>query len=74
MDNLLRLASVTDAMKARELLGKHRIRAVIKRIPAGKGESSCGYGVYIYGNVNKTIEILESNGIFLGGLAPDDRL
>ncbi len=71
MDNLLRLSSVTEAMKARELLGKQRIKAIIKRIPSGKGETSCGYGIYIYSNVNKAVEILKQEGIFIRGLAPD---
>ncbi len=72
MDNLLQLSSVTEAMRARDLLKKHRIRALVKRIPASKGRGACSYGLKIYGDYNKAEGILLQNGIMVHGRAPGE--
>lgn len=63
MDNLIRLASVTEAMKSKEILQRHNIKSVIKRIPPTNERYSCGYGLYIPYKVYEAIDILGKYGI-----------
>jgi hypothetical protein len=72
MDKLLRLSSVTQAMKARDLLRKNKIISIVKRIPADKESPTCGYGIYIKGNAEKAVEILQRNGILMRDLPSND--
>lgn len=69
MDNLIKLSSITQSLSARDILKKHGIKSNVKRIPAKRGESTCGYGLYIYNNVDKAISILEDNNIKVSGRA-----
>ena len=43
---IIMVSSVTYAMKSRDLLSRHGIRAYVERIPP-TAESGCGYGVVI---------------------------
>ena len=47
MENIITFATVTHAMKARELLRKHRISANLIRTPAKLRQGSCGYSLVI---------------------------
>ncbi|MCH5303328.1 MAG: DUF3343 domain-containing protein [Ruminococcus sp.] len=70
MDNLVKLNSVTQAMRARDILRSNGIKANIQRIPAGKGEHSCSYGLSINNNnISRAVEILRKNNIKVSGRA-----
>ncbi len=47
LENIITFASVTHAMKARELLRRHRISANLIRTPAKLRRGSCGYSLVI---------------------------
>ncbi len=74
MDNLIKLSSVTQAMKAKEILKKHGINSKIQRIPAKKGQGACGYGLLINNKINEAAEILESNSIKVIGRAFGEKI
>ncbi len=69
MDNLIKLSSVTQAMKARDILRKHGISSKIHRIPAVKGKGACSYGLLINNKLDKAVEILRNNNIKVTGRA-----
>ncbi len=69
MDNLIRLSSVTSAMKARDILKKHGIYSKVQRIPAKKGQGACSYGVLLKNNIEKAVGILNDNNIKILGRA-----
>jgi hypothetical protein len=69
MDNLIRLSSVTQVMKARDILKNNGITSKIHRIPAQKGQASCSYGLLINEDINKAVEIILENDIKILGRA-----
>ena len=69
VDNLIKLSSVTQAMKARDILRKHGINSKVHRIPAVKGQGACSYGLLINKNLIKAVEILRDNNIKIAGRA-----
>ena len=74
MDNLLQLNSVTQAMRARDILRKNGIGAEVQRIPARKGRGVCSYGLRIKNNLNEAVKILRENDIkFTGRVVGDLR-
>lgn len=62
MDNFIRLSSVTEAMKARDILSQYKIFSSVRRIPV-RGGAPCSYGIYIKTNLQKALDVLESHGI-----------
>ncbi|MEE3427657.1 MAG: DUF3343 domain-containing protein [Ruminococcus sp.] len=67
MDNLIRLSSVTSAMRAKDILKKHGIYSKVQRIPAKRGQGSCSYGILLKNNIEKAVDILNDYNIkFLG--------
>lgn len=54
--------SVTYAMKSRELLFRHGIKAYVERLPHTK-ENGCGYGVYVPHGIDEAEQLLRENGI-----------
>lgn len=74
MDDLIKLSSVTQAMKAKDILKKKGIYSKIHRIPAQKGQGACGYGLLIKRNIEKAVEILENNNIKIDGRAFGEKL
>lgn len=69
MDNLIKLSSVTQAMKARDILKKHGINSKLHRIPAEKGQGACSYGLIINRDIKRAAEILRENDINVIGRA-----
>ena len=72
MDKLVKLASVTEAMRARDILKKRGIDSKIARIPSQNGRGSCGYGLNIKTELSKATEILSESGIKFDGQALGD--
>lgn len=69
MDNLIGLSSVTQAMRARDILKENGILSRVSRIPAQKGRGSCSYGLKIDNRLPEAVEILRQNGIKVSGRA-----
>lgn len=69
---LLAVSSVTYAMKSKELLSRHGIRAYVERIPHTDG-MGCGYGVYVPQRADEAENILRENHIkVLGRIEQED--
>ena len=60
---LIMVSSVTYAIKGRDLLRSHGIKAYIERTPNASDRVGCGYSIAVSGNVKTAIEILKSAGI-----------
>ena len=72
MDNLIKLSSVTHAMRASDILKKHRIKSKVIRIPASRGTGNCSYGLRIDKRLNEAVRILRENNIKVSGRAWED--
>ena len=58
--------TLTDALRARELLRVHGVRARLERMPSGQGVS-CAYGLKLAAkNAEEVYEILRGSGIRQG--------
>lgn len=72
MDNLIKLASVTQALRAKDILSKSGIQSKVTRIPASNGKSNCSYGLKINNKFNEALNILHENNIKISGRAMGD--
>lgn len=59
---VLVVSSVTYALKSRDLLFRHGIKAYVERLPQ-TGENGCGYGVYVPVRTAEAERILHEAGI-----------
>ena len=64
---LIVVGSVTYAMKSRELLWNHGIKAYIERLPRTSDTPGCGYGVYVPQGTDDAEHILRLAGIHVLG-------
>ena len=70
MEKILVLTSVTYAMKAKELLGKHQIPSSLTREAAIRKIRSCGYGVKVgEADALRAEEVLQEANIRILGIA-----
>ena len=72
MDNLIKLSSLTHAMRASDILRKHGIKSRVIRIPASRGFENCSYGLRIDKKLNEAVRILRDNNIKVSGRASED--
>ena len=68
---LIVVSSVTYAMKGRDLLFRHGIRGYVERIPK-RGETGCGYGIYVPRGADAAERILRENRIRVLGRMEQD--
>ena len=69
---LIVVSSVTYAMKSKEVLFEHGIRAYVERIPK-TAETGCGYGVYVPDRTDEAEQILREHEIkILDRIEQDD--
>lgn len=61
-DRLLVVGSVTHAMRGKEILYSHGIKAYVQRVRASRSYG-CGYGLLIKAEVSAAAEILSRAGI-----------
>lgn len=66
---LILVASVTYAMKGREILSRNGIKAYIERTPKNLNINSCGYCLYVPFNIDRAEEILKQSGVKVLGRA-----
>lgn len=64
---MILVSSVTYAMKSRDILFQHGIRAYVERSPRTKENVGCGYGIYVPENADKAESILRGMGIKILG-------
>lgn len=60
---LIMVASVTYALKGKELLVKKGFKADLVRTPKHKNTGGCGYSIYVPKNTDEAEKILTMSGI-----------
>lgn len=68
-NELILVASVTYAMKGREILQGHGIKAYIERTPKNLDINSCGYCLFVPFEIDKAESILQKSGVKVLGRA-----
>lgn len=66
---MILLSSVTYAMKSRDILFQHGIKAYVERSPRTKETLGCGYGIYVPEKTDEAERILQEIGIKILGRA-----
>lgn len=61
--HVIRLTSVTYAIRAQKLLEQRGIRSYIKKLTRSLSVHGCGYGVEIVGDLSVAVEIISTAGI-----------
>lgn len=61
--HVIRLTSVTYAIRAQKLLEQHGIRSYVKKLTNSMSVHGCGYGLEIIGDPDTAVQIIESAGI-----------
>ena len=74
MENLIRLSSMTEAMRAKSILQKYRIFCKVQRISGKSSERGCSFGILIPNNFEKALAILADYNIYPVGRAWGDDL
>lgn len=72
MDNLISLSSMTEAMRAKNILQKHRIFSNVKKISGSVAGKGCTFGIIVPKFTDRAYEILAQYGIFPIGRAFGD--
>ena len=60
---LIVLSSVTYALKGRDILRQHGIKAYVERVPKNIDADGCGYCIYVNGDLSEATRILTDAGI-----------
>ncbi|MBQ7504126.1 MAG: DUF3343 domain-containing protein [Ruminococcus sp.] len=74
MDNLVKLSSLTSALRAKDILKYHGIFSKVTRIPSSSGKGNCSYGLKINNKIQEAVSILRENNIKVSGRALEDLL
>jgi len=61
--------SVTQAMKAKQILSRHGISSEVLKNRASKTGEGCSYNLVVRGSVNRAEEILKKSGVNMVGVA-----
>lgn len=64
----IKVASVTYAMKGRDLLQKNGYKAYLTRNPHPDEDDGCGYVIYVNNMDKRCLDILKNGGIKVRGL------
>lgn len=73
MDNhYIQFGSMTHAMKAKELLTKHHIRARLVRTPEALRRRSCGYSLQLTQDYDRAMSLLRQHRIPIAGTSAAD--
>lgn len=60
---VIRLTSVTYAIRAQKLLEQRGFRVYLKKLTSGFSAHGCGYGIVITGDINLANQIISAAGI-----------
>lgn len=64
---LIIVGSITYAMKSREILFNHGIKAYVERLPRTPDMPGCGYGVFVPSRTDEAEKILRDAGVHVLG-------
>lgn len=60
---IIRVTSVTYAMRAQKLLERQGIRAYVRKMAKNLSQHGCGYGVEVVGDPAAAADIISASGI-----------
>ena len=61
--HVIRLTSVTYAIRAQKMLEQRGVRSYIKKLVKNMSVHGCGYGLEISGDLNLAVQIITAAGI-----------
>ena len=61
--HVISVASITYAIKGRDLLRKQGTKVFVERKTNSNGNAGCGYVIVAYGNKDKIVQTLKLSGI-----------
>lgn len=67
------VASVTQAIKGKELLHKNGIYADVVKTSKSVSKKGCGYSIVVYKRIDEAKEILEENQIEILGVTGEEK-
>lgn len=68
---VIRLSSVTYAIRAQRILEQNGIRSYVKRVTTSMQALGCGYGLEIFGDVNVATKLITDAGINIVEVSSD---
>ncbi len=68
--NVIITGTVTYAIRGRDILRRNNFKAKIERNLSSNKRYGCGYGIAVYGDIDKAVEILKQNDIKVLDTAP----
>lgn len=74
MENFIVLSSMTEALRAKNILEKYRIPSKVKQIPGKTTGRGCTFGLIVPNFKDRAIEILERYNIHPKGRASGDEV
>lgn len=63
MNLIVKLSSVTYALKARDILKTKGVRSTVEKNPKPKAKEGCSYILYVFNAPRNTVSVLELHGI-----------
>ena len=72
MENIIAFASMTNAMKAKDVLRQNGISARLIRTPANLRRGSCGYSLAVPKSFTRAVELLQMKNIPYKGIFAGD--
>ena len=72
MENIITFASMTNAMKAKEILRAGGISSRVIRTPARLRKGSCGYSLVVPKQFSRAAELIKEKNISFKGIYADD--
>ena len=69
---MIMVNSITYAMKGRDILLSHGIKAYVERTPRSNVTGGCGYSIYVPERTDEAVKILTDAGIKILGRAERD--
>ena len=63
MKHVIVTGTVTYAIRGRDILRKNGFKASVERNSSGLGRLGCGYGILVFGDITKAIELLKQNNV-----------
>ncbi len=63
MKHIIVTGTVTYAIRGRDILRNNGYKASVERNSSGLGRLGCGYGILVFGDITKAVQILKQNNV-----------
>lgn len=72
MQQIIRLTSVTYAIRAQKVLEQHGIRSHVRKLVKNLQVSGCGYGLEVVGDIHLAARLISEAGIRIVEVVRED--